>query len=283
MRKAMVVVAVASMVPLVAHALERPVSSLLDQRIKHVAYNDQNVVRIDAVIGIATHIILQPGEEYVTHAFGDANGWEFAHKEHHYFIKPKALNSDTNLSIVTNRRNYNFVLHFIGKEVRRAESGTLVTRDVRSPWTVRDATLQVEFTYPKEAAQSDDLKRRFEGTGTTGYSNLKYTMSATARDREIAPANVWDDARFTYFKFYPNTELPNVYTVAPDGTEALVNRHMLDREGSRVIVAEKVARKFRLRLGESVVGIYNEGFQPEGVANTSGTSTPTVRRLVRGR
>ncbi len=36
---------------------------------------------------------------------------DLLHKEN-YFIKPKAENGDTNLTIVTNKRNYNFDVRY---------------------------------------------------------------------------------------------------------------------------------------------------------------------------
>jgi type IV secretion system protein VirB9 len=270
-----------------AYAVETPLGSPADFRIKHVAFDPNNVVRLDAVIGIATHIIVEPGEEYITHAFGDPEGWDFAHKDNHFFIKAKAANSDTNLVIVTNKHSYNFVLHFVGDYSTRDADGHVVVHPIINPWSLRDATLQVEFTYPQEEAQAAAdaarraaVERRFGGRG--GFSNLNYTMSVTPRDREIAPVNVWDDSRFTYFRFSANTDLPNIYTVQSDGSEVIVNRHMLNEPGSRVIVAEKVAPKFVLRLGDDVVGVYNDRFNPDGVPNTTGTSTPAVHRVIKG-
>lgn len=270
-----------------ALAVKNPVGSPADYRIKHVAYNDQDVVQLDAVIGIATHIIVGPEEEYVTHAFGDPQGWEFAHKENHYFVKAKAQNSDTNLVIVTNKHSYNLVLHFIGNYATRNGAGKLVKHEIASPWTLRDATLQVAFSYPREEAAAAAEQRAENRANAlfnipSGVNNLNYTMSATKRDKEIAPVNVWDDGRFTYFKFPPNVALPNIYTVSADGSEAIVNRHMLAENGSRVIVAEKIAPKFRLRLGDDVVGVYNESFNPVGIQNVTGTSTPAVHRVIKG-
>jgi type IV secretion system protein VirB9 len=267
-----------------ALALDTPGRSPADYRIKHTNYNPDDVVRLDAVIGIATHIILQPGENYVTHAFGDPQGWEFAHKENHYFVKPKAENSDTNLVVVTDRRSYNFVLHFIGSYATKGADGNVVKHSIATPWSLKNATLQLAFNYPAddarqaaEARAAVSVQERFQNR--SGPLNFNYTASAQAQDRDIVPVNVWDDGRFTYFRFPENVDLPNVYTVAADGSEALVNRHM---DGTRTVVAEKVAAKFRLRLGDAVVGIYNEGFARGGLPNTTGTSTPAVRRVIKG-
>lgn len=271
-----------------AFAAQTPVSSPEDYRIKHINYDPNNVVRLDAVIGIATHIIVEPGETYVTHAFGDPNGWDFAHVANNYFIKAKAADSDTNLVIVTNKRSYNFILHYVGNYDSKGPNGAIIVHDITTPWMMRQATLQVQFDYPLEQAQAAEaaaakaaLASRFDVHG--GYHNLNYSMSATARDQEIAPINVWDNGRFTYFKFAPNTDLPNVYVVNSDGSETLVNRIMLPDDGGwHVIVAEKIAPRFVLRLGNDVVGIINDSYNPIGTPNSTGTSSPAVHRVIKG-
>jgi type IV secretion system protein VirB9 len=267
-------------------ALDNPGKSTADYRIKHTNYNPDDVVRLDAVIGIATHIIVQPGENYVTHAFGDPNGWEFAHKDNHYFIKPKAENSDTNLVIVTDKRSYNFVLHFVGNYETKDAAGNVVKHSIGTPWSLKNATLQLAFNYPADDARkeaevkaADSVQDRFRRR--SGPVNLNYTQSSAAMDKDIVPLNVWDDGRFTYFRFPQNASLPNVYTVGADGEETLVNRHM-SPDNNRVIVAEKVAQKFRLRLGNEVVGVFNEAYSQSGAGNTTGTASPSVRRVIKG-
>ncbi|MDD4937157.1 MAG: TrbG/VirB9 family P-type conjugative transfer protein [Acidiphilium sp.] len=271
-----------------AFAEQNPAASPEDFRIKHVNYDPNNVVRLDAVIGIATHIIVAPGETYVTHAFGDPNGWDFAHVGNNYFIKAKAANSDTNLVIVTDKHSYNFILHYVGNYDTKGPNGQVIVHDIKTPWTMRQATLQVQFDYPREiareraaAAEKASLASRFDVHG--GYHNLDYAMSATPKDEGIEPVNVWDDGRFTYFKFAPNAELPNVYVIGSDGKETLVNRYMLpDDGGQHVIVAERIARRFVLRLGDEVVGIINQHYNPIGTPNSTGTSSPVVHRVIKG-
>jgi type IV secretion system protein VirB9 len=49
-----------------------------------------------------------------------------------------------------------------------------------------------------------------------------------------------------------------------------------------VIVAEKVAQKFRLRLGNEVVGVFNEAYSQADGGNMTGTASPSVRRVIKG-
>lgn len=116
-----------------AAALDLPKSSPYDYRIKSVVYNPVDVVRIDAVAGLFTHIVVSPDETYITHAFGDSDGWTFSHKLNHMFVKPKREMSDTNLTIVTDKRSYNIVLHYIGEAITKNADGTEENRLSKRP------------------------------------------------------------------------------------------------------------------------------------------------------
>lgn len=108
---------------LAAQAINTPPSSPYDARIRNVTYNSQDVVQIEAVVGITTHIALAEDEEYLTHAFGDAEAWTFTYQLNHYFIKPVAEDAGTNLTIVTNKRTYYFKLNYHPTRETRAMYG----------------------------------------------------------------------------------------------------------------------------------------------------------------
>lgn len=243
-----------------AAALDQPVPSAYDPRVKSVIFNPGDVVQLNTVVGVATHIILEKGETYITHAFGDSDAYAFVIKKHHIFIKPKAERADTNLIVVTDRRSYKFRLTY-----RRTRT---------------DATYELAFIYPDttarldhEAAARAEIERSFN-KGAEAY-NLAYAMSG---DTAIAPVNVWDDGRFTSFKFAANTDLPAIYAVDADGNESIVNRTTVG-EGNSIIVMHKVHPKWILRLGDQALAVFNESYNATGKANTSRTASDTVQRI----
>ncbi len=95
-----------------ALALETPRSSRLDHRVRTVNYNAADVIQLDAVIGVATHIVLAPDERYVYHVFGDSQAYAFTYKDNHLFFKPTAEDANTNLIVVTDQRDYSFRLSY---------------------------------------------------------------------------------------------------------------------------------------------------------------------------
>jgi type IV secretion system protein VirB9 len=105
-------------------------------------------------------------------------------------------------------------------------------------------------------------------------ANIRYMMRG---DRALAPTALWDDGRFTYFKYSTARDLPTIFTKLPDGGEATANFHM---EGDTVVVHE-VSKSFVIRYGQSVLGIRNDGYSPDGHYNRAGSSVPGSARIAR--
>jgi type IV secretory pathway VirB9-like protein len=83
-------------------------SSPDDPRIRDVAYAPNTVYRLNGRIGYQIDIEFEAGERYIGLAAGDVNGLSFEAQDNHVFLKPKAGNVSTNLTILTDRRHYYF-------------------------------------------------------------------------------------------------------------------------------------------------------------------------------
>jgi type IV secretion system protein VirB9 len=89
---------------------------------------------------------------------------------------------------------------------------------------------------------------------------------------------VFDDGRFTYFEFPGAREIPAIFAIGSDDEATRVNWHM---NGSFVVV-QRTARKFTIRLGEAVVGVFNEAFDATGIDTPTSTVSPAVTRESKG-
>ncbi len=96
-------------------------------------------------------------------------------------------------------------------------------------------------------------------------------------DKALAPTAAWDNGRFTYFSFNNAKDLPTIYKILTDGTETLVNSHI---DGDTVVVHE-TGKTFILRLGKSVLGIDNRGFDAVGQFNRTGTNDNSSVRIAK--
>lgn len=252
----------------IAHAVELPGWSD-DSRVRQVVYQVDQVVRIEAQRGFATHIALGKDEHILVVAPGDRDGWQVvANKgDHDVYLKPQLAAHNSNLEIRTDRRSYSF---------------DLVVLPLKSKFGNNRVMYRVTFVYPDELAKQ-----------AHGFSNVKivaklmaqpsavrnasYSMQTLPNSDDIAPTAAWDDGRFTYLRIPNNRRMPAVFRVAADGTESVVDKHV---EGDTIVVHE-VAKRFALRLGAEVVGIWNDAYDMDGVPPHDGTTVRGVRRVLR--
>lgn len=248
--------------PASALALENPRSSRLDHRVRYVNYNAADVIQLDAVIGVATHIVLAPDERYVYHVFGDSQAYAFTYKDNHLFFKPTAEDANTNLIVVTDQRDYSFRLSY--NDSRSAPA--LYKLVIRYP--------EVESRRRDEAAQKAAIERSLKAAPTR-VNWLAYTRSG---DAAIAPVHAWDDGCQTWLQFASGADIPAAYRVTPDGQEVITNFHMAD---DRTMVLHQTSALWHLRLGDMVLAIHNETYGATPPPTHTGTTSPAVQRRVK--
>ena len=274
-----------------ALAAEVPQSSRHDRRIQYVNYNPGDVVVVRALPGLGVRIVFSPGEEILDKASGFSAGWEIADRRNILYVKPKSIvveggeggrqvvmepesgKWNTNLMVTTNLRMYDLDLVLLpggGNDGKPALSQPVAYR--------------VEFRYPADesakaraAASKQEAKARLSVTPPP--HNWHYAMQIGSKSEAIAPTMAYDDGRFTYLRFPNNRDFPAAFTVAADKSESIVNSH-IDPAQPEILVLHRVAREMVLRLGDQVVGIYNERFDPNGIAPKNGTTVPGVERVI---
>ena len=109
--------------------------------------------------------------------------------------------------------------------------------------------------------------------------NANYTMQVLEHGEDAAPSMVFDDGRFTYFEFQGAREIPEIEAYGSDGEPVRVNWHMQPP----FLVVERTARKFTLRLGQAVTGVFNEAFDAVGVDTPNATVSASVRRVIKAK
>jgi type IV secretion system protein VirB9 len=240
-----------------------------DSRVRQIVYAPDAVVRIQAQRGFATHIALDPHEQIQVVAPGDRDGWQVVANrgDHDVYLKPQLAAHDSNLEIRTDKRSYSF---------------DLVVLPLKAKFGNGDEMYRVTFVYPEEvkaqAHTETDAELVAQRLGQQPVvRNTRYSMQVMPHSDDIAPTAAWDDGRFTYIRIPNNRRIPAIFRVADDGTESVVDRHMEDD----VIVVHEVAKRFVLRLGDEVVGIWNDAYDMDGVPPRDGTTVPGVKRVLR--
>jgi type IV secretion system protein VirB9 len=250
-----------------AYALTTPGACGSDAHIRCAVFDPSEVYRVPFRAGNATLIQLEPGEVIDGPAsgmgMGDSKAWKVGAKSNWILFKPTEGHADTNLLIVSDRRRYAIQLVTAERGEQAVWSLTFAYPDTRARLA--------EAAAKKQALAAD---RARSGAATSVHANENYDMQG---DTVLAPTAIWDDGRFTYFRYATTRDLPVIFRLLPDGSEALVNSHA---DGDTVVVHETSAN-FMLRLGQSVLGIRNNAYTPDGKFNTTGTTVPGTVRLTK--
>ncbi|MEX3960297.1 type IV secretion system protein VirB9 [Trinickia symbiotica] len=240
-----------------------------DSRVRQVVYEPDAVVRIIAQRGFATHIALDPREHIVVVAPGDRDGWQVvANKgDNDVYLKPQLAAHDSNLEIRTDKRSYSF---------------DLIVLPLKTKFGNDEEIYRVTFVYPdalkaQSRAETDNVLVVQRLQQSPVIRNSRYSMQVMPHSDDIAPTAAWDDGRFTYIRIPANRRIPAIFRVADDGTESTVDKHM---DGDTIVVHE-VAKRFVLRLGDEVVGIWNDAYDMDGVPPRDGTAVDGVMRVLR--
>lgn len=104
------------------NGLNMPLTS--DSRIKTYIYSPNDVYLLVLHHGFQSHIEFAKGEVIETMTLGDTFAWKITPVENRLFIKPMEKNIHTNMTIITNKRTYQFDL--VSKELENGHEKDLV-------------------------------------------------------------------------------------------------------------------------------------------------------------
>lgn len=216
-----------------AMAADAPRPGAVDPRIRTVAYDPDQVVRLTGYFGIQTMLEFAPDERIENVSIGDALGWQVTpnKKANLLFLKPLDRTAATNMTVVTDRRRYVFELIVAGPKATTKDLAYVVRFLVPAP-----APMMVTAPPPPPAAPV--------------ARNSAYAVKG---DAAIQPTKVFDDGSATYFAWPAQADLPAVFVVGADGVEGLANAVV--RDG--YLVVDQLAPKFVLRSGKSSLTVTN--------------------------
>ena len=287
-----------------AFALSIPVSSPVSHHMQTVNYADNNVFQVTAYRGMATEITFSPSEKINQVVTGFSDGWQILTAGNHLFIKAKSVQgtttttTDNNGQLQTQQNNV-----MIQPTPYRWNTNLLVNTNLHSyafnlklGWGnagLRNNTYNLVFKYPQEelalqlaqmkasvAKEQQSLNLKALANSDSTYVNANYSMQIGKDSQVIAPVQAYDNGRFTYFTFAPNSPIPAVFIQTGTGQEELVNQQTSPKHPDTVIV-HRIAKQWVFRLGQEVVGITNYGYGLIPVNAHSGTSLPNTVRVTR--
>ena len=260
-----------------------------DPRLKEVRYDANAVVTVPVKRGSVTLVVLDPGETITEVGSGlgaDCSkpeaSWCIAAQAggHHLFVKPKSTaGAPNNLAVVTSKRTHSFRFVVLPDgDARQPVYRLQVRSEQREVAPAHTGPLTPVMPAIAEVPTPSPTELVAERLGAAPHLvNSNYSAAEGENSQDILPTLVFDDGRFTYFRFPNNREVPAVFHVLGDGSETLVNARM---EGD-LLVVDRVSRRLMLRAGQAVVGVWNEAFDIDGVPPQQGTTVDGVRRVLK--
>jgi type IV secretion system protein VirB9 len=246
-----------------------PARGLVDPRVRVVVYDPEQVIKLHGFVGYQIHFQFAEGETFVNLAAGDNKALDVGYEANHLVLKPLAEKVATNITVITNRRVYQFDY---SASAERPDPDR------------QDVIYSLRFIYPQDEARkaAEELEQQ--------RANLKLASADQDPHRPrntnywgcgasaIRPEMAYDDGVQTRLRFAAHSEFPTMYVKNDDDSESLVNFTVDNDE----VVIHRVARSFVLRRGKLVACIQNRSFDGGGERLKSETLVPGVERVTKG-
>jgi type IV secretion system protein VirB9 len=262
--------------------------ALPDPRLRDVLYDGRSVITVNVRRGVATEIDLEAGEAIAFAATGYGSDCEAKEAqsswciaaipgEHVVFVKPRTnATGENNMQVVTrNGHSYSFVFALLGNADRREPVHRLAVHLPKPPPPAAPAGAARLLARAAAPTAAQLVAERLRAAPKV--VNAAYSVAVGNGSDDIVPSVIFDDGRFTYFRFPGNRELPAVFQRGSDGVESIVNAEM---EGDLLRV-DRIGRQFYLRLGNQAVRVWNDAFDIDGQPPAGGTTVQGVERTTR--
>ncbi len=284
-----------------AAAESSPTPSPRDTRIGFLDYVPDDVFVIRVALGVATRIILPPGESITDTGFGfpaacsgSTSEWCITAEkgDSQIWVKPFPGATSNNFELRTSAGDYSF--HFVVRDSALKKTGTPseLARDVFYRVIVRrPAPLPTIVTMPDAKTKSVEAQVRTPPPPKYAAPKLRnYSYSKKSGGNiDIEPSVVFDDGRFTYLRFDKSQEIPAPFIIGPDGSETRVPIHSTRLSGTAeqpddpvehdYMVLHRVAPAIVLRLGSATAELINNQFDKKGVETYNGTTDSEFIRI----
>ena len=206
--------------------------------IRMVPFDPNQLVLLHGDLGFQMVVEFALDEHIENVSIGDGLAWQITpnKRANLLFLKPLDAGILTNMTVVTDQRRYAFEL-----DAPRTAPGKRRA----------DRTYVVHFIYPETAAPQTAAAKT--GPLPPKHGNTHYSYEG---GRSLVPAEVFDDGRFTYFRWAEASATPAIFALSGEGGETLVNYGV--RDG--YVVVEQVAPRFVLRDGKQQTTVINDAW-----------------------
>lgn len=215
-----------------------------DSRLVQFEYDADQTYLILSRPKAVTHVEFAPDEKIMTVAGGDTKHWELTPTANrkHLFIKPLYDNIETSMTVLTDKRSYQFVLRSTGAGAKWYQ---------RVTWQ-HGQTILLDLS-PMSAARDvsgvEPAPRATQQTEGVNPENIRFGYQITG-EADFKPTSVFDDGKFTWIKMPAGLqEMPALFAMSEGDEFQLVNSVIK----GEYIVAQRVINAGILKLGRAEV------------------------------
>lgn len=239
-----------------------------DTRLVQFTYDEDNTFLVLAKPKAVTHLQFGSDEMLQSVASGDTAQWELTPTKNrkNLFIKPKFEGIETSMTVITDKRTYQFVLRSTadGKKwyqrVSWMYSSSLVLEQDAMLDSQADVPMSGGLSEPVQAGGIRPLQPTFNlpSPNHTGGSaptlkpdSLRFNYKVDG-EAPFKPTQVFDDGKFTYLRMPQDVqELPALFSVI-DGQEYSLVNYTVD---GNYIVAQRLLETAVLKLGKTEIRV----------------------------
>ena len=224
-----------------------PAPEPADSHFRVIDYNPSGIVRLDGCLNFQTMISLADDEHVQNVGVGNSAAWQVTPNKRGnlLFVKPLTAGGFTNMTVVSDKRSYNF-------ELRNASAAECAAGGV---------VYSLRFNYAPEPSAAPKTTVPVDPDAflpPPEKRNSTYTYSGAV---ELVPLRVFDDGSSTYMHWVEGVSTPAIYALNSDNTESLVN---YAARGDYIVV-EQIAPAFVLRRGDQKATLYNDSYRLQGL------------------
>jgi P-type conjugative transfer protein VirB9 len=230
-----------------------------DVRLVQFEYDADNTFLVLARPKFLTNIEFGADERIQTVAGGDTKHWELTptQNRHHLFVKPIYEGIETSMTVITDKRTYQFVLRSTGPGAKWYQRvtwryGQTTLMDMRDEDERAAATSKAE----KAAAEKKDAQTLAVGVAP---DELRFGYGIKG-DAPFRPVSIFDDGKLTWIRMPSQLqELPALFGLN-DGSELAIVNYVVKGD---YMVAQRVMDQGVLKLGKQEVR-FNRGKKDSG-------------------
>jgi P-type conjugative transfer protein VirB9 len=220
-----------------------------DARLVQFEYDEDNTFLVLSRPKAVTHIEFGADERIRTVAGGDTKYWELTPTQdrRNLFVKPVYDQLETSMTVITDKRSYQFVLRSTGPGAKWYQ---------RVTWRYGQ-TMLVELKADEErtaaAAKAERAAAEHKDAQTLAVGiapeDLRFGYQLTG-EAPFKPTSIFDDQKFTWIRMPSNIqELPALFGAA-DGSELAIVNYVVKGD---YLIAQRVMEQGVLKLGKQEV------------------------------